>query len=156
MSRRRKDPSYRLHKQSGKAIITLPDSMGGRRDVLLGEYDSQQSWDEYNRILAEWKSNDRRLPVPTSARSDLTVNELVLAYWRFVETYYVKDGKPTSEQDTIRQALRFVRHLYGSSAAHDFGPLALKAVRQAMVEHPVTRNVKVADPVTREAQVEVR
>jgi hypothetical protein len=41
----------------------------------------------------------------------------------------VKDGRPTSEQDNIRQALRFVRPLYGSIAAKDFSPLALKAVR---------------------------
>jgi hypothetical protein len=25
------------------------------------------------------------------------------------QAYYVKDGRPTSEQDNIRQALRFVR-----------------------------------------------
>jgi integrase len=56
-----------------------------------------------------------------------------------VESYYVKAGKPTSEQDTIRQALRFVRKLYGASPAHDFSPLALKAVRQAMIDHGLCR-----------------
>ena len=39
----------------------------------------------------------------------VTIDQLVLAYWKFVKSYYVKNGKPTSEQDTIRQALRFVR-----------------------------------------------
>ena len=48
--------------------------------------------------------------------------------------YYVKDGRPTSEQDNIRQALRFLRRLYGHTPARDFGPLALKAVRQSMIE----------------------
>jgi hypothetical protein len=106
MSRRRKDPSYRLHKQSGQAIVTLPDGMGGRRDVLLGKHDSEASKKEYKRVLAEWESNGRRLLLPACAQADLTINELILTYWRFVETYYVKDGKPTSEQDTIRQASR--------------------------------------------------
>ena len=58
-----------------------------------------------------------------------------MAYWdRHVETYYVKDGRPTSEQDNIRQALRFLRRLYGDTPGRDFGPLALKAVRQAMID----------------------
>jgi hypothetical protein len=29
MSRRRSLPSYRLHKQSGQAVVTLPDGLGG-------------------------------------------------------------------------------------------------------------------------------
>ena len=38
MSRRFSVPSYRLHKQSGQAVVTLPDGLGGRRDVLLGPH----------------------------------------------------------------------------------------------------------------------
>jgi hypothetical protein len=35
------------------------------------------------------------------------VTEVILAYWeRHAVTYYVKDGRPTNEQDNIRQALR--------------------------------------------------
>ena len=91
-----------------------------------------------------------------SAPADLTVNELLLAYWRWAETYYVKGGKPTSEQATIKHALRFVRQLYGPTPAKDFGPLALKAVRQAMVDHTITRKVKVRDPETGEVRTEER
>jgi integrase len=65
-----------------------------------------------------------------------------------VEGFYVKEGKPTSEQATIRYALRYLRDLYGHTPAKDFGPLALKAVRQAMVEHPITRTVHARDPET--------
>jgi hypothetical protein len=36
MPHRSKIPSYRLHKQSGHAIGTLPDGFGGRKDLLLG------------------------------------------------------------------------------------------------------------------------
>ena len=56
------DPSYRLHKQSGRAVVTLPDGLGGRRDVLLGKYDSPESWAKYYQTLAEWKAGGRRLP----------------------------------------------------------------------------------------------
>jgi integrase len=148
MSRRRKDPSYRLHKPSGQAIVTLPDGLGGRHDVYLGKHNSDESWEAYNRVLTEWKANGRRVPQTVAPTPDLTVNELILAYYRFAQGYYVKNGKPTSEVNTIAQAMRFVKKLYGHTAAKDFGPLALKAVRQEMVRHPITRTIKVKDPET--------
>ena len=49
MSRTKKNPSYRLHKQSGQAIVTLTDGLGGRREVLLGKFDTLESRVEYNR-----------------------------------------------------------------------------------------------------------
>jgi integrase len=136
--------------------VTLPDGLGSRRDVYLGKHDTHESWDAYFRVLAEWKAHGRRLPAEVVKTSDLSVNELMLAYWRFAETYYVKDGGPTSEQDVIRFALRFVKERYGHAPARDFGPTALKTVRQAMIDHPVTRKVKVKDPATGKARVEVK
>ena len=62
----------------------------------------------------------------------LTVNELILAYAKFVDAYYVKDGHPTVEPTNIRLVLRLVRRLYGTTAANAFGPLALNAVRGEM------------------------
>jgi len=150
MPRRKRVPSYRLHKQSGQAIVTLTDVLGGRRDVLMGPFDTPQSRAEYARVITEWESSGRRL-VGAARRTgpSLSIAELLLAYWRFAEGFYVKDGKPTSEQDAIRSALRFVRVLYGQTDAKEFGPLSLKAVRQAMITHPITRRVKVVDDKVR-------
>ncbi|MHB1422342.1 MAG: tyrosine-type recombinase/integrase [Gemmataceae bacterium] len=121
-----------------------------------GPYDSAEARQKYDRLIAEWLANDRRLPPPGSDKTSLTINDLLLAYWTFVKRYYVKDGRPTSEQDTIRQALRFVRKLYGLSPAAAFSPLALKAVRQAMIDHPITHKVKVKDEPSGEFKLEVR
>jgi integrase len=150
MSRRNHVPTYRLHKQSGQAVVTLTDGLGKRHDVLLGKHGTPESRAEYARVLAEWEASGRRLPQRSAEPSapDLSVNELILAYLRHVQNYYVKDGAPTSEPDTIRQALRFVKKLYGHTEARGFGPLALKAVRDAMVAHPIKRKVKVIDPAT--------
>ena len=52
-------PSYRRHKQSGQAIVTLSDGLGNRRDVLLGKYRTTQSRLEYARVIAEWEANGR-------------------------------------------------------------------------------------------------
>ena len=47
-------PSYRRHKQSGQAIVTLSG-----RDILLGKHGTKESRDAYNRITAEWLAGER-------------------------------------------------------------------------------------------------
>jgi integrase len=135
MSRRPRIPSYRLHKQSGQGIVTLTNNLGERRDVLLGRYGTPESHAEYTRVLAEWQANGRRFLQPAASAPDLTVNELILAFWQHAERHYRRpDGTHTAEVDCLRAALRPLRQLYGHTPAKDFGPLALKAVRQRMVE----------------------
>jgi integrase len=153
MSSRKSVPTYRRHKKSGQAIVTLPDGFGNRKDFYLGPYGSAGSRREYSRLIEEWESCGQRLPAAGEPHKfDLTVNELILAYWKWAQARYVKDGKPTSEQDSIRQAMRFVRKLYGDTRAREFGPLALKAVRAAMIRHKIIRVLKVKDPKTGEVR----
>jgi integrase len=119
--------------------------------MLLGKHGTPESRAEYLRILAEREAAGGHLP-PSAQRSspDITLNELMECYWRFAKSYYVKNGEPTSEQESIRQALRPVKRLYGHTLAKDFGPLALKAVRQEMAEHRIVRKIKITDPETGE------
>src|SRR5262249_37735140 len=49
------------------------------------------------------------------------------------EGYYQKNGEPTKQLERVRLALKPVRELYGHTAVKDFGPRALKAVRERMV-----------------------
>jgi integrase len=140
MSNKPRVPSYRRHKQSGQAIVTLTDAVTGRRrDVLLGRHGTKASKDEYKRVVLEWEANERRLPgaAPTS---DLTLAELIRQYWQHVEAYYRhEDGSPTGEVQAMRYALRPLNHLHGQTEARHFGPSSLKAVRELMVrgyEHP--------------------
>ena len=129
-------PSYRHHKPSGQAVVTLDG-----RDVYLGRYGTPQSRAEFDRLLAEWLSNGRRLPAPASAHgTDLSVNELALVYLGFADGYYTKRGKPTTEPESIRQTIKPLRRLYGDTLAREFGPLQLKAVRQAMIDAGLCRN----------------
>jgi hypothetical protein len=65
------------------------------------------------------------------------VNELILAFWQHAGQRYVKNGKPTSEIRSYRTALRPVRRLYGRAPVADFGPLALVACRQKLIEDGV-------------------
>lgn len=128
-----KIPSYRRHKQSGQAIVTLTDGAGDRHDVLLGRHGTAESRAEYARVIAEWEANGRRLARPLSRIKDISVNELILTYYRHAETYYLKNGEPTSQLERVRRSLRFVKELYGHTLTRDFGPLSLKAVRDQMI-----------------------
>jgi integrase len=139
MARPRSIPSYRLHRQSGQAVVTLTDGLGGRRDVLLGQYGTAASRAEYARVLAEWEATGRSLPCPPAPASHLTVNELILAYWKHAEVYYGFDGE-RGDEGCLRSALRILRETYGHTQAADFGPLALKACRQQMVGKGWSRN----------------
>jgi hypothetical protein len=59
---------------------------------------------------------------------------VALSYWRFAKQHYRKYHRPTSVLEGVKQALRPLRRLYGSARANDFGPLALKAVGQQMID----------------------
>ncbi len=69
------------------------------------------------------------------------MSELILAYWTHAQAYYrLPDGSPTTEQEGVKSALRALRKLYGSTAASDFGPVALKAVRRSMIDAGLARS----------------
>jgi hypothetical protein len=82
-------PSYRLHKSTGQAVVTLDG-----RDFYLGRHGSPKSRAEYDRVIAEWLTNGRRLHAAASVGgSDLTVNEILVAYLGHAEVYYAKNGE---------------------------------------------------------------
>lgn len=127
-------PSYRLHKATKQAVVTL-----NGKDFYLGVHNTPQSREHYARILSTWLSNDRK-PVQVqvqhtgSALPSITILELVAAFWAHAEVYYRKpDGTVTSELSVFRGAFRVLKQLYGSASASDFGPKALKNVRDEMI-----------------------
>ncbi len=64
-------PAYRLHKQSGQAIVTVSQN-GVRKEMTLGKYDSPESKEEYQRVLTNLAAGRSSTEAPV----DLTVNEL--------------------------------------------------------------------------------
>ena len=135
---RRRVPKYRHYKPKNLAVVRVDG-----RDFYLGPYDSPQSWEKYHRLLAERLASPRGESLDRDRRVDhgLAIKDLMLAYLRFAEGYYVKNGKPTDERYCIRAALRPLRQLYGDAAVSDFGPLALKAVRSTLVANDNCRGV---------------
>lgn len=129
-------PSYRLHKARNLAVVTLSDE-----PIYLGKYGTPESKAEYGKQVAEWLARGRT-PRPREDGGGRSVNEIMLAYVQFAETYYKDaDGQPTRELETMKLAFRPLKALYGQTAAVAFGPLALEAVQTKMIEFKLSRRV---------------
>lgn len=126
-----KIPAYRRHKASGQAVVTL-----GGKTFYLGPWKSAASKAEYRRITAEWLAGGG-----IEAAPDLTVAELLAAFWRHAGGYYVgADGKPNRECANYKTLIQRFRKLYGRTAVADFGPVRLKAFRESLIAEGLARS----------------
>ncbi|MCA9141123.1 MAG: site-specific integrase [Planctomycetales bacterium] len=121
-------PKYRKKTVTGSCYAVV--SIDGE-DIYLGPHGSKASIREYDRIIAEYLVRGRSLP--RDNQRPITVVETLSKFWRHAKGYYLKDGKPTSELSAMKTALRPVKRLYGPRPVSEFGPLALKAVRNEWV-----------------------
>ena len=133
--RKQKLPGYLLHSASGQARTIIAG-----KTFYLGEYGSEESRRRYGELIAQHAAGTRVDPFAKSAaaktESGITISELTLVFMRHAETYYLKDGKRTAEYDCYKSAVGPMLKLYASTPVVEFGPLALKAVRQAMIDGP--------------------
>ena len=134
-------PSYCLHKASGQAVVRI-----GGRDVYLGPHGSEESKNEYARVLAECRVRREEQVAEASTLMatvdpSMTLSEVLLRYREFAKGYYSKDGEPTKEFVEMAIALKPLRELYGATLAREFGPLKLQVVRQHMIDKDLSRGV---------------
>jgi hypothetical protein len=119
---------------------TSPRHAHNGKDHLLGPYGSAASKETYDRLIREWLSSPARHLAKPEDVEPLTVNELILAYWKFASKHYGFDAdRRRGDSYCLRDALKVVHSLYGRTPAKEFGPLALKACRQKMVEKDWSR-----------------
>jgi hypothetical protein len=130
-SRRNPTPSYLLHRQSGRARAVWTDPTGTRCQRLLpGQFNSRESKAAFAQIVAEVAAD----PHIERDRDRVSVAEVLLAFLDFAEGHYVRpDGSQTHEVAEYKLVSRYVRELYGETLAREFGPLALKAVRERFI-----------------------
>ena len=105
------------------------------RDTYLGPFGTKASRLVYDRLNGEWLAGGRQ---PLSADSGgLTIVELMAHYLAFVKGYY---QPPSKEPGCIALALKPLRSLYGGQPASEFGPVALKDVRQTWIDAGLCRS----------------
>jgi integrase len=126
-------PKYGRHRATGQAVVTIDG-----RDIYLGRHGTTESRNRYDQLVSEWLAAGRQI---AALLDGLTVDEVLARYWQFAQLHYRKHGEPTGELDNIRYALRPLEALYGESSACEFGPLALKAVRETMIAGDLSRGV---------------
>jgi integrase len=132
MTHRKPTPSYLKHTQSGKGRAVWTDAAGVRHFRMLpGPFDSSESRTAFARLQLELEA----APAAAVTNPDgITVAEVLVAYLDFAERHYRgPDGRPTGETDHVKVVCRHVRELYAGLPAAEFGPLALKAVRQRFI-----------------------
>jgi integrase len=139
--------------QRGQAIrladlptLTIATVRGRRYGVIkwrgeqrwLGPADDEQTHVAFAKLRAHIAQHGR-LPARADRDAPMTVAALADAYEQHVRAYYVKGGKETSEVGLQAFALRFLRSRHETLAAAQFGPLALKDCREAMVREGLAR-----------------
>jgi integrase len=102
------------------------------RDHYLGRHGTTASRVVYDRLVAEWQTRKPVDPCPT-------INEIIVRYMEFARSYYRKAGLETAEVANIRLSLRPLQDRFGALRVVDFGPRALKLVRQDILESGVSR-----------------
>lgn len=125
-------PSYRLHKPSGRAVVSV-----ARKDHYLGKYGSVESLEAYGQLIAKLSTGAPLTLQNTPTVAGYTVNEVILAFLQHAQSYYVKNNKLTAEYDCFRSALRPLSSLYGTTQAGGltgFNASKLSAVRDKMVD----------------------
>ena len=129
MARPKGIPAYRLHKPSGRAVVTINGTM-----IYLGFHGTRESKAEYDRIIREWLANNRQLSIKSQRATILTVDGLCNAYLDYAKGYYTKNGKPTDEVDKIKTACDFLHRHCGDLPAEQFSRASLKAIRDEMIK----------------------
>lgn len=115
MPRPRKEvPSYRHHKQSGQAIVTL-NLNGTRKNVLLGRYGTPESRAEYERVLARLRlGSPVAVSTPAAAQPDISVNEVLVGFMRWAATHYrTPAGETTPEVRELKFSVGPLKELFG-------------------------------------------
>lgn len=132
---RSETPIYRRHKSHNQAVSTVRLANGERRDLYLGPWKSAASKNEHARIVALVTANGGIYP---SAANDLSLDEALVVYTRYVESYYVvPDGRSSRSADNIKAALCYLTRFFGETNLVEFAPSSLKAIRNVMIREPI-------------------
>jgi len=130
-----RNPKYRCQKSGRTNWKDLAFvEIGGKR-TYLGEWGSDESKKQYDRIVSEWLANGRQLAPELEQSSQTAVLNVCHAFWEWAKNRHRKaDGTPTPGQEHIRQALKPLLAFCPALPAADFGPKKLKNYREHLVK----------------------
>ena len=132
-------PKYALHKASGQAVVKV-----GKRLHYLGPWNSAESKVRYQAVIAEWAAQQDCVPAAALSENlpeaDTTVAELLAAYIKHAQQYYVKAGAITSQVHIVRSVARFWKEPFGAVLVRKIKPSHLKAIQKRMAADGESRS----------------
>jgi integrase len=131
-------PSYCLHRATRQAYVKV-----GGKVTYLGVYGTEASLTAYTAVVADvlkGRAVTPRKPAIGDRRRVVTVREVCDRFTDYAKLYYRKGGEPTTEVAIVAAACRHATAHFGDLPAESFGPLALKAVRDHLVEAKLARS----------------
>jgi integrase len=121
-------------KTSGRAFFLIDG-----KKTYCGRYGAQEAQEAYDRLIGEWIGAGRVVAAPAAEMSVERVADVCAAFWTYAKATYAdpedREGKrPKGALGNYWDVLRPLGRLYGEAPAAEFGPIALKAVRAAMLQ----------------------
>lgn len=125
MPRRATVPTYRLHKASGQAVVTIDG-----RDHYLGTHGSAESHQRYAQAIADRANGVAAAASRRRERPNvLTCDGLIVAWAEHAAKLYASGH----EAGNYRMVLALLRELNGTTPAADFSPRDLRKIRDRMI-----------------------
>jgi hypothetical protein len=119
-------PSYRLHKATGQAVVTVAG-----RDYYLGQHGTEESRRRYGELITRHAAG-QPLQAAEMPQDDggPTVDELCWVFRAFCKSHFVKHGKPTSEVCLVTMTIKpHPRHVRGGPRS--WSPLTRDGILRA-------------------------
>jgi hypothetical protein len=123
-------PSYRLHKPSGKAVVTIAG-----KDHYLGLHDSEEGRLAYDALVAPLKAAGNNATV-----ANMTISHLAIQYMKHAESYYRKNGKVTGEVEGLRTALKALIKIARDVPVPNLSPRHIDAMRETLLNKGNSRS----------------
>lgn len=113
---------------------------GTPHERYFGRYGTKDAAELYRKFASDWNAGKYDVaPTSTHATGAMSVGALVVRFLAHCESYYVKDGKTTTELKIVRPALRILTEHCGNAPATEFKPADLREVREKMVKANLVR-----------------
>jgi integrase len=125
MAKKAVNSSYRLHRGSGQAVVTLQG-----RTYYLGRYGSPESKEKFHRLVAE------SIVSPTfgTSKSRVTIAEATVKYLEYCDEYYSE-----KERVVLHHALKPLIERFASLPLQEFGVVQFKVIRQHWIKKDCSR-----------------
>jgi integrase len=123
------------HKASGQATVYYHGKLH-----YLGRWGTPEAKQRYDEFVANLpKPGAKVIAEPAFEPAVLLVGEVAVRYQAHAEKYYVQGGVRTGEHTTIKSALTPLVARYAELPVTEFGPKALKTVREDMIKRNWSR-----------------